>query len=59
LEDAARAESIDALRKALGDAAFERAWAAGASMSLDEALAFALARNPADRRAASGPARAR
>jgi predicted ATPase/class 3 adenylate cyclase len=59
LEDAARAESIDALRKALGDAAFERAWAAGASMSLDDALAFALARNPADRRAASGPARAR
>jgi predicted ATPase/class 3 adenylate cyclase len=52
LEDASRDESLDAVRKALGDAAFERAWTAGVAMTLDEALTFALAQHPADRQTA-------
>lgn len=34
--------NISALRSSMGEAAFEEAWAEGAAMSLDEALAFAL-----------------
>jgi len=35
--------SLDVLRSALGDEAFDRAWAAGEAMSLDEAVELALA----------------
>jgi hypothetical protein len=35
------APQIDAARQALGDAAFDRAWAAGKALSLEQALAEA------------------
>jgi predicted ATPase/DNA-binding SARP family transcriptional activator len=38
-----RSEAIAALRRALGEAAFSAAWEAGAALSLDEAVAYALA----------------
>ena len=42
LEAAAHDEALAAARSVLGDEAFERAWSEGASMTLDEAVAFAL-----------------
>jgi predicted ATPase/class 3 adenylate cyclase len=52
LEAAARDELVASVRAALGDEVFEQAWAEGASMTLDEAVDFALeqhstARQPA------------
>jgi predicted ATPase len=47
LEVAARDESVASVRAVLGDQVFEQAWAAGASMSLYEAVDFALERDPA------------
>src|SRR4029453_2932769 len=42
LELAAHDQAVARVRSALGDEAFERAWEAGSSMTLDEAVAFAL-----------------
>jgi predicted ATPase len=39
-------EDLAALRATLGDAAFETAWAAGARMTLEETIAFALEHEP-------------
>jgi hypothetical protein len=36
------AESIESARASLGDAEFERAWAEGQAMTLDEAVDYAL-----------------
>jgi tetratricopeptide (TPR) repeat protein len=44
LEAAARDENVAAAREALGGEAFERAWVEGGSLSLDDAVAFALER---------------
>jgi predicted ATPase/class 3 adenylate cyclase len=52
LEAAARDESVGAVREALGDEAFERAWAKGLSMTLDEAVTFALEQRSAARQPA-------
>ena len=52
LEAAARDESVDSVRAALSDQVFQQVWDTGASMTLDEAVDFALeqgsiARQPA------------
>jgi hypothetical protein len=52
LEVAARDESVSSVRAVFGDQAFEHAWTAGASMTLEEAVAFALEQRPAARQPA-------
>jgi hypothetical protein len=47
LEAAAREESAGAVREALGDQLFERAWTEGGRLTLDQALALALEQGPA------------
>ena len=47
LEVAAREESAGAVREALGDQLFERAWTEGGRLTLDQAVALALERGPA------------
>jgi hypothetical protein len=42
----AHEQGLAALRESLGPEAFERAWADGEAMSLDEAVAYALKREP-------------
>lgn len=46
LEAAAHDESVASVRALLGDQVFEQAWATGASMTLDEAVDFALELHP-------------
>ena len=48
LEASEHDESIAGVRASLGDEAFERSWSEGSSMSLDEALAYALEHAPTD-----------
>ena len=48
VDDAAFHAALDAARAALGEQAFAREWAAGQALSLDEAVALALAEGPAD-----------
>jgi hypothetical protein len=50
LEAAARDEATGAVREALGDRLFERAWEEGGRLTLDQAVAFALERDPAQTR---------
>jgi predicted ATPase/class 3 adenylate cyclase len=52
LEVAAHDESVSSVRAVLGDDLFEQAWATGASMTLDEAVDFALEQRPTDRQPA-------
>jgi predicted ATPase/class 3 adenylate cyclase len=52
LEVAARDESVASVRAVLGDQAFEQAWTTGASMTLDEAVDFALEQRPTARQPA-------
>jgi non-specific serine/threonine protein kinase len=52
LEAASHDESVASVRALLGDQVFERAWATGASMTLDEAVDFALELHPAARQPA-------
>jgi tetratricopeptide (TPR) repeat protein len=52
LEVAARDESVASVRAVLGDQAFEQAWTTGASMTLDEAVVFALEQRPTARQPA-------
>jgi hypothetical protein len=52
LEVAARDESAASVRAVLGDQAFEQAWTTGASMTLDEAVDFALEQRPTARQPA-------
>jgi predicted ATPase/class 3 adenylate cyclase len=49
LEAAARDETVAGVRTVLGDEKFQEAWESGASMTLDDALDFALERRSAAR----------
>jgi hypothetical protein len=52
LEVAAGDESVASVRAVLGDHVFEQAWSTGASMTLDEAIDFALKQRPTARQPA-------
>ncbi len=52
--DAEHAAAVATLRKALGEADFESAWAEGADLSTDEAIAYAQRRRGERKRPASG-----
>jgi predicted ATPase/DNA-binding CsgD family transcriptional regulator len=54
LDQAAHDARVTALRDSMGDAAFERAWAQGAVLSIDEAVTFALRGRGERKRPATG-----
>jgi DNA-binding CsgD family transcriptional regulator len=52
--DAAHAASVSAVRAALGDHGFDEAWATGAALSTDEAIAYAQRGHGERKRPAKG-----